>query len=133
MTTKTAGPVDNCGTESACGYSQSPGQDTTLTLANSRRRRVDTLGIVPNSRAGMARVGYNARMSSDTRELVEICEQLPQEKRAEVADFARFLLAREGDAQWKRIINDPKPRPKLEEFLKQSKAEGSEPLDSDRL
>ena len=33
-------------------------------------------------------------MSTDTRELIEICEQLPADKRAEVADFARFLLAR---------------------------------------
>jgi hypothetical protein len=72
-------------------------------------------------------------MSGETRELIEICERLPQEKRAQVADFARFLLAREGDAQWERIVNDPQPRPKLDEFLKQSRAEGSEPLDVDRL
>ena len=32
-------------------------------------------------------------MSSETQELLNICEQLPQAKRAEVADFARFLLA----------------------------------------
>jgi hypothetical protein len=37
-------------------------------------------------------------MSSDTRELIEICEQLPADKRTEVADFARFLLARSRDA-----------------------------------
>ena len=33
-------------------------------------------------------------MSSETMEVVEICEALPAEKRAEVADFARFLLGR---------------------------------------
>jgi hypothetical protein len=36
-------------------------------------------------------------MSSQTRELIEICEQLPEAERAEVADFARFLLARNRD------------------------------------
>jgi type III restriction enzyme len=36
-------------------------------------------------------------MSSETRELIRLCEQLPDAARAEVADFARFLLSkREG-------------------------------------
>ncbi|MBC8105782.1 MAG: hypothetical protein H7Z14_04260 [Anaerolineae bacterium] len=72
-------------------------------------------------------------MSSDTRELVEICEKLPQDKRAEVTDFARFLLARHGDAQWERIIDDPQQRPKLDQFLRESLAEGSEPLDPEKM
>ena len=72
-------------------------------------------------------------MSGDTRDLIEICEQLPRSKRVEVADFARFLLAQQGDERWERIIDDPKPCPKLDEFLKQSKAEGSEPMDPERL
>jgi hypothetical protein len=33
-------------------------------------------------------------MSSDTQELIRTYEQLPQAERVEVADFARFLLAR---------------------------------------
>jgi hypothetical protein len=37
-------------------------------------------------------------MSIETRELIEICERLPQAQRNEVADFARFLLARNQDA-----------------------------------
>jgi hypothetical protein len=72
-------------------------------------------------------------MSTDTQELLNICEQLPQAKRAEVADFARFLLAREGDERWEQIIAESKPRPKLDAFLKESAAEGSQPLDLDRL
>ena len=74
-------------------------------------------------------------MSTETRELIDICEQLPEARRAEVADFARFLLerARAGDERWEQIIADPRPRPKLEEFLKQSRAESSEPMDLDRL
>jgi hypothetical protein len=72
-------------------------------------------------------------MSTETRQLIEICEQLPPAKRAEVADFALFLLARESDQRWEQIIAEPAPRPKLDEFLKQSKAEGSEPMDLERL
>jgi hypothetical protein len=72
-------------------------------------------------------------MTVDTQELLRICEQLPEAKRAEVADFARFLLAREGDERWERIVAEPQPRPKLEAFLQDSAAEGSEPLDVDRL
>ena len=72
-------------------------------------------------------------MSNDTQELIRICEQLPESKRAEVADFARFLLAREGDERWEQIIQSPAPRPKLEAFLKESKQEPTEPLDLDRL
>jgi uncharacterized protein (DUF433 family) len=33
-------------------------------------------------------------MCSETKELIEICEQLPEAERAEVADFARFLLSK---------------------------------------
>ena len=33
-------------------------------------------------------------MSTGTHEIVRLCEALPEEKRTEVADFARFLLSR---------------------------------------
>ena len=33
-------------------------------------------------------------MSKETLEVIRICEALPAKKRAEVADFARFLLGR---------------------------------------
>lgn len=72
-------------------------------------------------------------MSTDTQELIEICEQLPHAKRAEVADFARFLLAREGDAAWERIIASGRSRPKLEAFMAASSAEGSDVLQLDQL
>ena len=58
----------------------------------------------------------------------------PEAKRVEVTDFARFLLARQSDQRWERVIDDPNPRPKFDEFLKQSRSEGpAEPLDPDRL
>src|SRR3954467_3529808 len=43
--------------------------------------------------------GYNRGMSTGTQELIRICEQLPEARRAEVADFARFLLARESEGR----------------------------------
>ena len=72
-------------------------------------------------------------MSTQTEELIRICEALPDDKRTEVADFAQFLLDRQGDARWERILNDPRPLPKLEAFIEQAVQEGSEPLDLDRL
>jgi hypothetical protein len=72
-------------------------------------------------------------MRSDTRELIEICEQLPHSKRVEVTDFARFLLPQHSDQRGEQIIDDPTPRPKLDNFLKQSRSEGSDPMDVDRL
>ncbi len=72
-------------------------------------------------------------MSAETQELLSICEQLPEAKRAEVADFARFLLAREGDERWEQIISETNPRPKLEAFLKESAGEGCAPMDLKRL
>jgi hypothetical protein len=33
-------------------------------------------------------------------EIAELCAALPPGKREEVADFARFLLARQNDARW---------------------------------
>jgi hypothetical protein len=51
------------------------------------------------------RVEFNL-MSSETQELIRICEQLPAAQRAEVTDFARFLLARSknGDAAPRREV-----------------------------
>ena len=45
-------------------------------------------------------------MSSETRELIQICEQLPEEQRIEVMDFARFLLARYSGATPRREAAD---------------------------
>ena len=72
-------------------------------------------------------------MSSDTQELLDICEQLPEVERAEVADFARFLLAKRksmanDDEAWERTIADGKHRPKLAEFVRAAMAEGGGPL-----
>lgn len=72
-------------------------------------------------------------MSRDTQELIEICEQLPGQQRAEVADFARILLAKQTDEAWERSLRDAPPRPKLGEFVRESLAEGSGPLELDQM
>lgn len=66
-----------------------------------------------------------------TSEIAELCEALPPAKREEVADFARLLLTRQNDARWESLLEDPRPR--LDAFLRECAAEGSEPLELRRL
>jgi hypothetical protein len=72
-------------------------------------------------------------MSTETQELIRLYESLPAERRAEVADFARFLLAREDDERWEQLLASGQRRPKLDAFLRQSAAEPAAPMDLDRL
>jgi hypothetical protein len=72
-------------------------------------------------------------VSSETEEIIRICEALPENKRTEVTDFARFLLAQQDDARWEELLDDERPRPKLEKFVREALAEGSEALDLERL
>ncbi|MCX6875201.1 MAG: hypothetical protein NTW21_15555 [Verrucomicrobia bacterium] len=50
-----------------------------------------------------------------------------------MADFARFLPARQNDARWASLIDEPRPRPLLDAFLRDAAAEASEALDRRRL
>jgi hypothetical protein len=70
---------------------------------------------------------------SAVQEIVQVCEVLPEEKQAELADFARFLLARQDDEAWERRLAYPQSRPRLDAFLHESAAEGDLPLDPNRL
>jgi hypothetical protein len=72
-------------------------------------------------------------MSSATEEIIQVCEALPPEKRSEVVDFARFLLAQQDDERWERLLAEPHPRPRLAGFLAESAKEADEPLDPERL
>jgi hypothetical protein len=72
-------------------------------------------------------------MNSTTEEIVQVCEALPAHKQVELADFARFLLAQQDDEAWESRLSYPHPRPRLDAFLKESMAEGDEPMDSGRL
>ena len=65
----------------------------------------------------------------------EIIKELPklnEEERRAVLNKLREL-SQVDDAHWEQLINDPKPRPKLESFLRESSAEGESPLDPSRL
>ena len=42
-------------------------------------------------------------------------------------------LAQVDDDRWDEIINEPTPRPKLQAFIEKATAEGSEPLDLNRM
>jgi hypothetical protein len=64
--------------------------------------------------------------------IAELCERLTQEKRDEVADSARFLLSRQQDENWEAIIAETRTRPRLDAFLRESAAEGDEPLELGR-
>ena len=86
-------------------------------------------------------------MKSAVLEITRISHSLSPRKKAQLLDFARALQsgrslpplakAKPGDAEWERIINDPKPRPKLAAKLKQLErlaTEGKDdPMDWDRL
>lgn len=73
-------------------------------------------------------------MSIGTQEIIRVCEALPQEKQRAVADFARFLLAQQGDERWEELLAINESRPRLDAFLRESAAEGGEePLDANRL
>jgi len=80
-----------------------------------------------------AACGYQMDMSSTTEEIIRVCEALPADKQSELADFARFLLARQDDEAWERRLGYPQARPRLDAFLRDSTTEGDEPLDPNRL
>jgi len=80
-------------------------------------------------------------MTTETRSVLALCEQLSAARQAEVLDFARFLLQQElglpddtcGDEAWETLVADTKQRPKLDAFTKAALAQGSEPLDPEQL
>ena len=72
-------------------------------------------------------------MTVTTEEILRVCEALPSDKQAEVADFARFLLEKQNDQAWDERLGYPKSRPRLDAFLRESATEGDEPLDPNRL
>jgi hypothetical protein len=64
----------------------------------------------------------------------EIIKELPKFSDAERrAVFDKLCELAQGDQRWEEIIDDERPRPKLETFIEKARAEGSEPLDLDKL
>jgi hypothetical protein len=87
-------------------------------------------------------------MTSHLRELTSIAKDLPDDKAEELVDFARFLRQKvkatakskkkraskvDGDKEWERILNDPRPSPKFQKFLEKARTGKSSPMDYDRL
>jgi hypothetical protein len=73
---------------------------------------------------------YSSRVSA-----AEIINQLPELNETERRAILKKLreLAHQDDEQWERIIVDPRPRPRLEAFVKEALSEGSELLDLERM
>ena len=46
--------------------------------------------------------------------------------------FDELCELAQGDQRWDEIIDDERPRPKLQAFMEKARAEGSQPLDLDR-
>ena len=65
----------------------------------------------------------------------EIINELPKLSEAERRAVLNKLreLSQVDDERWDELLNDPKPRPKLEAFVRESAAEGESPLDISRL
>jgi hypothetical protein len=65
----------------------------------------------------------------------EIIEQLPKLTEAERRAILNKLreLSQLDDDRWEQLLNDPRPRPKLESFVRESADEGETPLDRDQL
>ena len=65
----------------------------------------------------------------------EIINELPKLNETERRAILERLreLSHQDDEQWEQIIADPRPRPKLEAFVKEALSERSESLDLERL
>lgn len=64
----------------------------------------------------------------------EIIKELPKLSEAERrAVFNKLCELAKGDQRWEEIIDDDRPRPKLDAFVEKARAEGSEPLDLSKL
>ena len=74
--------------------------------------------------------GYDSAVSAS--EIIKELPKLSDTERLAVLDKLREL-AQLDDERWEELLNDPKPRPKLKAFLRQSAAEGESPLDPRRL
>jgi hypothetical protein len=65
-------------------------------------------------------------------EIIKELQKLSDAERQAILDKLGEL-ARLDDERWEELLNEPKPRPKLEPFLRESAAQGDAPLDLGRL
>jgi hypothetical protein len=87
---------------------------------------------LPKTRVGadeQAPAEYTCAVSAS-----EIIKELPKLSDAERrAVFDKLCELAQADRRWEKIIDDERPRPKLDAFIEEARAEGSEPLDLDKL
>lgn len=58
----------------------------------------------------------------------EIIKELPKPSEAERrVVFDKLCELAQGDQRWEEIVDDERPRPKLEAFIEKARGEGSEP------
>ena len=77
------------------------------------------------------RPDYN-KSAVSASEIIKELPKLSDAERRAILDKLREL-ARVDDDRWEEIINDPTPRPKLRAFIEEATAEGSEPLNLNRM
>ncbi len=70
--------------------------------------------------------------------IAEEAAMLPEAKQTAVLDYVLFIkqqtgMEQTGDEVWEKLIADPRPRAKLQAYMKAAMEEGSEPLDTSRL
>jgi hypothetical protein len=85
------------------------------------------------------RVAYDLFMASVatldlTQQIAAEAALLPIDKQSSVLDFVLFVKHQsqqqdDGDAKWESIIADPRPRPRLEAYLKSIENSPVEPLE----
>jgi hypothetical protein len=106
----------------------------TTTAEGKRASAIPSTASADASRLEFLAVnGYEIDMSINAEEIMRVWGALPVDKQSELADFARFLLARQDDEAWERRIAYPQPRARLDAFLRDSAADGDEPLDPQSL
>jgi hypothetical protein len=87
-------------------------------------------GLRPPAADNNYRVAYTGSMSA--ADIIKALPKLSEEDRQAILEKLRELSQMDDD-RWEQIINEPAPRPKLQAFIEQATAEGSEPLDLGRM
>jgi len=93
-----------------------------LAIASSRSRT-----FVSADKSNKQDYAFSVSASEIIKELPKLTDQERH------AVFDKLCELAQGDQHWEQIINDQRARSKLEAFIEKARAEGSEPLDLDRL
>ena len=98
-------------------------------IFSTRSLRLRTTGQ-PDNADKWSGPDYTGDVSAS--EIINELPKLTEAERGAILDKLRELAQVDED-RWEQIINEPMPRPKLKAFIEQATAEGSEPLDLNRM